>query len=63
MDWKGGSQTTYTQAASNVRVVGAQVAHMLDVLAVSGLQGWRTKGKLGVIKERHEVDTTLVTHE
>ncbi|XP_035294088.1 inactive pancreatic lipase-related protein 1, partial [Cricetulus griseus] len=32
VDWKRGSQTTYTQAANNVRVVGAQLAHMLDVL-------------------------------
>lgn len=39
VDWKRGSQTTYTQAANNVRVVGAQLAHMLDVLAVSGPEG------------------------
>ncbi|PNI81624.1 LOW QUALITY PROTEIN: PNLIPRP1 isoform 3, partial [Pan troglodytes] len=32
VDWKKGSQTTYTQAANNVRVVGAQVAQMLDIL-------------------------------
>nr|XP_042122184.1 inactive pancreatic lipase-related protein 1 [Peromyscus maniculatus bairdii] len=35
VDWKRGSQTTYTQAANNVRVVGAQLAHMLDVLATN----------------------------
>lgn len=37
VDWKKGSQTTYTQAANNVRVVGAQVAQMIDILVVSGL--------------------------
>lgn len=36
VDWKRGSQTTYSQAVNNVRVVGAQVAQMLDVLKVSG---------------------------
>lgn len=36
VDWKRGSQTTYSQAANNVRVVGAQVAQMLDVLKVGG---------------------------
>lgn len=36
VDWKRGSQTTYTQAANNVRVVGAQVAQMLAMLKVSG---------------------------
>lgn len=35
VDWKKGSQTTYTQAANNVRVVGAQVAQMLGMLSVS----------------------------
>ncbi|EHH65047.1 hypothetical protein EGM_18389 [Macaca fascicularis] len=33
VDWKKGSQTTYTQAANNARVVGAQVAQMLDILS------------------------------
>lgn len=40
VDWKKGSQTTYTQAANNVRVVGAQVAQMIDILVVSG-PAWR----------------------
>ena len=35
VDWKKGSQTTYTQAANNVRVVGAQVAQMISMLSVS----------------------------
>lgn len=35
VDWKKGSQTTYTQAANNVRVVGAQVAQLLGLLSVS----------------------------
>ncbi|KAK2503251.1 hypothetical protein MC885_010234 [Smutsia gigantea] len=32
VDWTKGAQTTYTQAANNVRVVGAQVAQMLSML-------------------------------
>ena len=36
VDWKKGSRTTYMQAASNVRVVGAQVAQMIGMLSVSG---------------------------
>uniref|UniRef100_F6Q1W0 Triacylglycerol lipase n=1 Tax=Sus scrofa TaxID=9823 RepID=F6Q1W0_PIG len=35
VDWKKGSQTTYTQAANNVRVVGAQVAQMLAMLQLN----------------------------
>lgn len=35
VDWKKGSRTTYTQAANNVRVVGAQVAQLLSMLSVS----------------------------
>ncbi|XP_036591713.1 inactive pancreatic lipase-related protein 1-like [Trichosurus vulpecula] len=33
VDWKGGSQTTYSQAANNIRVVGAEVAKMIKVLS------------------------------
>lgn len=36
VDWKKGSQTTYTQAPNNVCVVGAQMAQMLAMLKVSG---------------------------
>ncbi|XP_072475819.1 inactive pancreatic lipase-related protein 1-like [Notamacropus eugenii] len=35
VDWKRGSQTTYTQAANNIRVVGAEVANMIKVLSTS----------------------------
>ncbi|KAG8517421.1 Inactive pancreatic lipase-related protein 1 [Galemys pyrenaicus] len=35
VDWKKGSQTTYFQAANNVRVVGAQVAQMLSMLSTN----------------------------
>ncbi|XP_060233292.1 inactive pancreatic lipase-related protein 1 [Meriones unguiculatus] len=35
VDWKRGAQTTYTQAANNVRVVGAQVAQMIGILATN----------------------------
>lgn len=44
VDWKKGSQTTYTQAANNARVVGAQVAQMLDILSVSQLAGLCEEG-------------------
>ncbi|KAM9070049.1 inactive pancreatic lipase-related protein 1-like isoform 2-T4 [Sarcophilus harrisii] len=35
VDWKGGSQTTYSQAANNIRVVGAEVAKMIKVLSTN----------------------------
>ncbi|XP_043841868.1 inactive pancreatic lipase-related protein 1-like [Dromiciops gliroides] len=35
VDWKGGSQTTYSQAANNVRVVGAEVANLIKVLSTN----------------------------
>ncbi|XP_040848422.1 inactive pancreatic lipase-related protein 1 [Ochotona curzoniae] len=35
VDWKRGSQTSYTQAANNVRVVGAQVAQLLSILSTN----------------------------
>lgn len=31
VDWKGGSRATYTQATQNVRVVGAEVAYLVNV--------------------------------
>ncbi|XP_002718776.2 inactive pancreatic lipase-related protein 1 [Oryctolagus cuniculus] len=35
VDWKKGSQTSYTQAANNVQVVGAQVAQLLSILSTN----------------------------
>ncbi|XP_029466339.1 pancreatic triacylglycerol lipase-like [Rhinatrema bivittatum] len=32
VDWKGGSLCSYTQAANNIRVVGAEVAYFIDTL-------------------------------
>uniref|UniRef100_A0A8C5QJ46 Triacylglycerol lipase n=1 Tax=Leptobrachium leishanense TaxID=445787 RepID=A0A8C5QJ46_9ANUR len=32
VDWSGGSRTQYTQAANNIRVVGAEIAYFLDIL-------------------------------
>ncbi|XP_068115013.1 pancreatic triacylglycerol lipase-like [Hyperolius riggenbachi] len=32
VDWVGGSRTLYTQAANNIRVVGAEVAYFVDIL-------------------------------
>ncbi|XP_048864755.1 inactive pancreatic lipase-related protein 1-like [Brienomyrus brachyistius] len=31
VDWKRGGRTTYTQAANNIRVVGAEVAYMIEL--------------------------------
>uniref|UniRef100_A0A4W3K2L0 Triacylglycerol lipase n=1 Tax=Callorhinchus milii TaxID=7868 RepID=A0A4W3K2L0_CALMI len=31
VDWKGGSRTLYSQAVSNIRVVGAEVAYLIGV--------------------------------
>uniref|UniRef100_A0A2K5EH28 Triacylglycerol lipase n=1 Tax=Aotus nancymaae TaxID=37293 RepID=A0A2K5EH28_AOTNA len=33
VDWKGGSRTTYTQAVQNIRVVGAEIALLIQVLS------------------------------
>ncbi|XP_072495109.1 pancreatic lipase-related protein 2-like [Notamacropus eugenii] len=33
VDWKKGSRTRYTQAANNIRVVGAEVAYLINVLS------------------------------
>lgn len=63
VDWRRGSQTTYTQAVSNVRVVGSQVAQMIGMLSVSGRLGgllglaaptglWWVKVQLGSCIER-----------
>ncbi|XP_020008791.2 pancreatic triacylglycerol lipase [Castor canadensis] len=32
VDWKGGSRTGYTQASQNTRIVGAEVAYLVDFL-------------------------------
>ncbi|XP_058234675.1 pancreatic triacylglycerol lipase-like [Hemibagrus wyckioides] len=31
LDWKSGSRTLYTQAANNIRVLGAQLAYMISI--------------------------------
>ncbi|XP_056387347.1 pancreatic triacylglycerol lipase-like [Hyla sarda] len=33
VDWSGGSRTLYSQAANNIRVVGAEVAYFINVLS------------------------------
>lgn len=35
VDWKSGSRTLYTQAANNIRVIGAQIAYMISIFKVS----------------------------
>ncbi|MCJ8730624.1 hypothetical protein PDJAM_G00186700 [Pangasius djambal] len=35
IDWKSGSRTLYTQAANNIRVVGAQIAYMISIFQES----------------------------
>ncbi|XP_016284171.1 pancreatic triacylglycerol lipase [Monodelphis domestica] len=32
VDWKSGSRTEYTQASQNIRVVGAEIAYLVDLL-------------------------------
>lgn len=34
VDWKGGSKAQYSQASQNIRVVGAEVAYLVQVLSV-----------------------------
>lgn len=38
VDWKSGSRTLYTQAANNIRVVGAQVAYMISIFQASWIE-------------------------
>ncbi|XP_053306313.1 pancreatic triacylglycerol lipase-like [Spea bombifrons] len=35
IDWSGGSRTLYTQAANNIRVVGAEVAYFINLLSTN----------------------------
>lgn len=35
VDWRGGSSPPYAQAASNIRVVGAMLAHVIHLIYVS----------------------------
>ncbi|XP_008581536.1 PREDICTED: pancreatic triacylglycerol lipase-like isoform X2 [Galeopterus variegatus] len=35
VDWEGGSRTTYTKATQNVRIVGAEVAYLVEFLQSS----------------------------
>uniref|UniRef100_UPI00001119A2 RP2 LIPASE n=1 Tax=Cavia porcellus TaxID=10141 RepID=UPI00001119A2 len=35
VDWKGGSKAQYSQASQNIRVVGAEVAYLVQVLSTS----------------------------
>ncbi|XP_060780694.1 pancreatic triacylglycerol lipase-like [Neoarius graeffei] len=39
VDWKSGARTLYTQAANNIRVVGAQIAYMISIFKESFQQG------------------------
>lgn len=34
VDWQRGAKTEYTQAAYNTRVVGAEIAYLVQVLSV-----------------------------
>lgn len=34
VDWKKGARCQYSQASNNVRVVGAEIAYFISVLAV-----------------------------
>ncbi|XP_018427683.1 PREDICTED: pancreatic triacylglycerol lipase-like [Nanorana parkeri] len=35
VDWAGGSRTTYSQAANNIRVVGAEIAYFVNYLSTA----------------------------
>jgi hypothetical protein len=39
VDWQGGSRTTYTQAVHNTRVVGAEIAFLVQALSVKPCLG------------------------
>ncbi|KAM9197643.1 pancreatic lipase-related protein 2-like [Dugong dugon] len=39
VDWKKGSRTTYSQAVQNIRVVGAEIAFLIQVLSTEVGQG------------------------
>lgn len=39
VDWKKGSRTAYTQAVHNTRVVGAEIAYLVQVLSVRPYPG------------------------
>lgn len=39
VDWKRGARTLYTQAVHNIRVVGAQIAFLLQGLSVKPCLG------------------------
>lgn len=36
VNWQRGAMCQYTQAANNVRIVGAEIAYFVDVLKVRG---------------------------
>lgn len=46
VDWKRGARTEYTQAAYNTRVVGAEIAFLVQVLSVRAPFG-PVLGKVG----------------
>lgn len=57
VNWKKGSQTSYTQAAHNVRVVGAQ--WILNNLLVSQLLG---QAESNTLKKKHKEAGFLISH-
>lgn len=34
VDWRGGSDVIYTDAVSNIRIVGAELKYLMDLLEV-----------------------------
>lgn len=51
VDWRNGARAEYTQAAYNTRVVGAEIAYLVQVLSV------RTKSG-GELERRAELGTS-----
>lgn len=50
VDWRRGSRTEYTQAAYNTRVVGAEIAFLVQVLQVTA--GRRVLREAGGVRDQ-----------
>lgn len=46
VDWRRGARTEYTQASYNTRVVGAEIAFLVQVLSVMAKSGAESERRL-----------------
>lgn len=46
VDWRQGARTEYTQASYNTRVVGAEIAFLVQVLSVMAKSGAESERRL-----------------